>query len=852
LATAFGFAATIVVLVTVCALPWIHGGTIPLARLVLQVGACSAGLLSFISGLLNRSQPGFPRIVFPLGMLVCVGLLQLLPMHAPLVTQMNHAVQAELRYELPEPHPSVLTLRSGSPADTRTVVAQIVALMLLAMTAYDQIRSQRAVRLTLAVFTSNALVFSLLALAQEFRGDLFLIRDEWWTGLGGPFGSFVNGNNAAGWLSMGLAAAIGLLFMQFRTTGSHRLTLRGAGPGLLRRIIRYVAGLTAGQVATWCSVILIACAIVATRSRGAMIAIGLSFLVLVLLRSRPRYVLGTVAAFAVAVLGLYAVARLLSLDELATRELRTLYDPVHAISPRIAHWKDSLGVALDFPVLGAGLGAYRFITLPYQSQGTGAWFQHADNQYVEFVVESGITGLIAFVLVGLPILISSSRVVRSSVYGGAGAAEESVALILVFATVTQGIFSLFDFGPALPASSSLFVVLVSILTAIQAEHAPGRKKVESSKLLMQLALVVGGVVFVSDLAAAQQCYLVSIDGRTVCSQEISEKSLDDRVAIIERAKHALAKRADDPEAHETVSRLSRDLLRAEFMKGLPGIDQDGTAAKIWPYTSCMAIVRRIDGIDEGSELRQHLQSVYAARLSHSGIIEHCRRVRRDIPVGGSFLRRAATWARAAQAEPTATDLSLFARFSEPANTGLGLQLGELAMRQGAKEEAMKIFSQVLRAESSCRGSILQIYASNQLLDEGFEVFGPRSYTEAVVAMRGQAAAAVIERLNAAAVSLWVEPVSVPSMEDQLSRCEFFARLQDFRGQAEWLQRCVDWNPNHVNLHTDLAIVLGQLGRLDDALVEWHEVLRIQPDNLYAQKQARRTAAAIQRRVKSGK
>ena len=66
--------------------------------------------------------------------------------------------------------------------------------------------------------------------------------------------------------------------------------------------------------------------------------------------------------------------------------------------------------------------------------------------------------------------------------------------------------------------------------------------------------------------------------------------------IIERAKEAVAKRADDPEAHETLSRLSRDLLRAEFMKGLPGIEQGDAAERIWPYTSCMAIVRRIDGI----------------------------------------------------------------------------------------------------------------------------------------------------------------------------------------------------------------------------------------------------------------
>lgn len=846
----FGSVATIVLLSTVCALPWIHGGTIPLARLVLQVGACVAGLFSLVSGLLERRQTGFPRIIFPLGILAGVGVLQLLPLHAPLITQMNHAVLADLRYELPQTHTDTLSTRTGSPADTRMIVAQIVALMLLAITAYDRIRSQRVVRLVLAVFTGNALIFSLLSLAQMFQGELFLIRREWWTGLGGPYGTFVNANNAAGWLSLGLAAAIGTLSMQLRAGLSHPSDSMGVGQRVLSRITFFFSRLTASQVTTWCSVILIACAVVATKSRGAMIAIGVSVLVFVLLRIQRRHVFGTIVVLGVLGLGMYFVARLLGLDELALREIRTLYDPVQAASPRVAHWKDTLYAVLDFPVLGGGLGAYRFVTLPYQSRNAGVWFQHADNQYVEFMVEAGVTGLIAFILIGLPVLTRSMHIVRSSIIGGASRTEESVALILVFATVAQAVFALFDYGIGLPAASSLFVVLVAMLTGVQDVSGEPTHRTNAVNYGMQFSLVVGGALFVSDLASAQQCYLASIAGRTVSNDVISKQSFEVRAQVLAQARQAILKRPDDPDAHETVSQMRSDLLRAEFMRGLPGIEDDDNAEKIWPLTSCLSIVRHMGNRGNRSPAQRHLHSVLTARVRNSGIVEHCRAAIRDIPVGGQFLRRAVRWDQAARADSSNTDLLTRARFSEPANAGAGLQFGEIAIRNGAAEKAEDLFAQVLRADPARRGSVLGIYASVCLLDEGLDAFGPSGYSEAIIAMRGQLDPKLIERLRGSAEKYWEERSGIPGIEDQLCRSEYLGSLKDYVQQERWLQQCVLWNPDRVRLRRELALVLERLSRPDEALVQWHEMLRIEPHNTYASMQVRRTMAAMKRRAES--
>ena len=850
-----GAAAAGVVLLTVCAVPWIHGGTIPLARLVLQWGACLAGGLSLLAGLFRRSSAGFPSVIFPLGTLVCVGVVQLLPLHAPLISQMNHAVLAELRsdFTVSESNSSAQAVRSGSPADTRMYVAQLIALMLLATTAFDQMRSRRSVMIALAAFTTNAFVFSLLAFVQVIQGQPFLIRPEWWTGAGRPFGTFVNPNNASGWLAMGMASAVGLLVLQVRSTeysGRHRVSRRS----LVSRTTEYVARLNASQITTWLGLAVIACAIVAATSRGAMIAVVLAFLLTVGARLRRDQVFGTLTFGTIAVLGSYALVKFFGFDELALRELATLYEPVEAAAPRVEHWKASLQAVADFPLLGAGLGSYRFVTLPYQTHHSNAWFHHADNHYVEIVVEAGTIGFVAFVLMGLPSLVSSLLVIRRSTAGAATTEEHALALVLLFSAVTQGVCSFVDFGPALPAASSLFVVQIAMFAGIRAQRRQSQGAVRWLRPSMKLLLITASAVFITDLSAAQQCYALSIEATAVDRLPVSQDSLDQRAGVLELTKKALSARVDDADAHEVVSRLSTDLLRAEFVKGLPGIDQADNMQKAWPYTSSIAIVRRIDSIQDDPRLRQHLQSVFEARLKASGIIEHCEQLQQRLPVSGPILRRAARWAEAVRTQADASELTARARFSEPANAGLGIQLGEMALRGERNDRARDIFEQVLQVAPSVRGDILAVYRVNQLMELGFDHFGPDGFVDAVVAMRGQKDQRVLQRLKESAGEFWKEPETdaPPSQDIQLARSEFLGRVGEISEREAWLQRCVAWSPGNVRLRTELATVLAQLGRLDDSLVEWHEVQRLDPWNSNARRQASRIAEAIRRKVNSGR
>lgn len=841
-----------VLLATVCLLPWIHGGSIPLARLVLQLGAAVAAVFSLVSCLLRHERPGYPAVVFPLAILAAVGVIQLIPLHAPIISQMNHAVHADLRPGFTGSGAVPLAMRTASPGDTRLVVAQLVALMLLASVAFDQLRERRAVMWSLTAFTLNASVLSILALAQLFRNELFLIRGEWWTGMGRPFGTFVNPNNAAGWLLMGAASAVGLLVLQTADPDAHHYETRGRGyrsSGGFDAVVRYFARLSSGQVIAWLSLALIVSAMLATRSRTGMVAFGVALAVTMLIRIRARRMGMTLVVAVAGLAGVAGLMWLLNLQGDMIRELQTLRDPAGQLAGRLRHWQDSVAVVLDFPVFGAGLGAYRYVTLPYQKHMDGYWFHHADNQYLEVLVEAGVVGCLAFILLGLPILIKAVRIVRRSVAGGMGPSAETIAFVLLFVTVAQGMVAVADYGAVLPSTSAMFVTLVSMLAAIQAEAGPDRLQPPNRMVTAgtRIALILGALVFITDLVRAHHCYMVVIEAGKVAGEPLSWETIRSREDILDRAFAALEVRGDDARTHEVVSRLLRDTTRSGFLRGIPGMDEQENFKNAWPNTACFQVARRIDGVRD-KPTQSYLRSMMEARTRQSGLLEHCEQTVRRIPLAAPVVRRAARWANAAGMEDPGEQLALRARFNEPANGVLLVQLGELALRAGDSQRAVEIWNDALRLDESLRCLILNSYVSLGRQEEGLAAFGPDEYVEVITALKQSPAASLNEYLFELADELWTEPESPPSVELQHDHSWYLKRRGRGEERIEWLKRCVDWSPDELEFRKELARQLHRQGDLRGSLQVWYDVLRLDHSNELAVRETARIELLLDNRA----
>jgi O-antigen ligase len=112
---------------------------------------------------------------------------------------------------------------------------------------------------------------------------------------------------------------------------------------------------------------------------------------------------------------------------------------------------------LDYQTLGSGLGTFQKAFMPYLGPDMQFIYQGAENDYLQFMGETGVMAALPALLV-LGCLIVALRVVRSGNFmlnkGMSFAAVMGVASILIH--------SLVDFNLQIPANAYLFVVLLAI------------------------------------------------------------------------------------------------------------------------------------------------------------------------------------------------------------------------------------------------------------------------------------------------------------------------------------------------------------------------------------------------------
>jgi O-antigen ligase len=200
---------------------------------------------------------------------------------------------------------------------------------------------------------------------------------------------------------------------------------------------------------------IMALSVALSRSRGGMIALAaeLLFVCFVLFRSqRGRRsllvflgVCGAIAAFVM----------LLGSDKILDRfaETQDTY--------RLKIDRDTFSMALHKPILGYGLGTFSDVYPAYKSFYTNLFVNHAHNDYLEMLVDTGVVGLALFVWMLVGVFRSGfSKVMDRD-------DEEGRLLTLAALTGIVGILihSFIDFNLHIPANAALFFVLCAAVAA---------------------------------------------------------------------------------------------------------------------------------------------------------------------------------------------------------------------------------------------------------------------------------------------------------------------------------------------------------------------------------------------------
>jgi len=332
---------------------------------------------------------------------------------------------------------------TASPFSTRIEVQLLLSMLILfflAAQAFRELADWRGFAWFVMIF--SFLVAGLGILQHlTFNGKLYWFREMHYGGI--PFGPFVNRNHFAGFVELMLPMAFVPLLL-----------------GRVRRERLFVVAMLA---------ILPLSALLLSASRGGIISLAaeLAFLVLVLIlrKTGGRNVLigGTVLLLAFFTVSWLGVNELLSrFSSLQTLEVRQ--------DKRASMRQGAWHIFLDHPVLGTGLGTLQQIYPPYETLYDGRIVNHAHNDYLEALAETGILGGICcawFVATlfmgGLQFLLSGDHSFAST-------------LRLCGWTGCWGLLvhSLVDFNLHIPANLLLFL-LMSLLSTAEISEATSVK-----------------------------------------------------------------------------------------------------------------------------------------------------------------------------------------------------------------------------------------------------------------------------------------------------------------------------------------------------------------------------------------
>lgn len=267
--------------------------------------------------------------------------------------------------------------------------------------------------------------------------------------LGKATGTFVNRNHFAGYLELALAVSIGLMM----TTETHFV---GNAQKKFRQTVEL---LLSKKALTRLGIIIMVIALVLSRSRmgnsaffiGLLSCGGLTLLLMHKKSTSLIILLVTLVLFDVAILSTF-----FGVKKVAERIQQTQIE--HESRDEVA--LDSLEMFLDKPLTGHGLGSFKYVYPNYRDSKVKSEhiYDHAHNDYMQFLLELGIVPflmLIWVVLISLKNALLCIKQTRSSLkHGMAFSCLMGITVIAIHSTV--------DFNLQIPANTLLFMIVLTL------------------------------------------------------------------------------------------------------------------------------------------------------------------------------------------------------------------------------------------------------------------------------------------------------------------------------------------------------------------------------------------------------
>ena len=277
-------------------------------------------------------------------------------------------------------------------------------------------------------------VVSVFGILQHltFNGKLYWFRELRYGGI--PFGPFVNRNHFAGLMELLLPLALVPLVL-----------------GKVRRERLAVVALFA---------VMPVAALFLSASRGGIVSfcVQVAFLIYLLLRRRGlgKNVLGVAAVL---------LAALLIVTWLGVGQILQRFSSLQSLEvtegKRAAMRRGAWRIFLDHPLAGTGLGTLQIVYPPYETLYDGKIVNHAHNDYLEALAETGLLAGLCCAWFLVVLLLKSFSRFRQNDFSLAGALQLSG----IVACAGFLVHALVDFNFHIPSNLWLFFLMAHLATA---------------------------------------------------------------------------------------------------------------------------------------------------------------------------------------------------------------------------------------------------------------------------------------------------------------------------------------------------------------------------------------------------
>lgn len=422
------------------ALPWLLGGNLPWVR---SAGLAACGLF----GLILFLYP--PLLGAPTKVALLVGGLLI----------------AGVAYGAFQLYPDFESTASFYSPATRERVCELILGVGVFLIASSLFTNHHFIPWLFGLITLNGALLTFLGISQRISGSdkIYWVYDL--IHGGEPFGPFVNGNNAGGYLLMCFAAANFFLARKiFRAKKSqsrselHEASQTRSIKKTIEAIGRAFAGLQLQQMYVLAGIVMLATGVVATMSRGATVALVVGTMAGWLFLFKRSW---ASLAIALVVMGAgFGVLVFTEQSESVVSNLESLSDIESAAERRVEHWTLTLDYAKEDLVFGHGMGTHSLIYPSQQTTSFKRWFKHVENQYLETLAEMGVVGL-TFLLVVIALLFWASV----SLLSKPDSNSRAIGVTAIICLTSQAIAGFLDFGLYQPANMWLMATICGVVFA---------------------------------------------------------------------------------------------------------------------------------------------------------------------------------------------------------------------------------------------------------------------------------------------------------------------------------------------------------------------------------------------------